>query len=258
MVSTQNRVRGQYRQQDPVSIDRADLRHCSPKMPSRSISCTLLQAWVLGRLYCATGRNSGVVRNIRWRELCCCVGSVMRVKALTLKRPSGVRAGAPSRFTMRRHRSSRSSLGEIHRYFPEWADRPTRDGVLWESDRNSYSAGGYAEEFGYASQAGLPPPARALHGDAERSAQWCSQTGALHPGYPECSKPLDRDKVRPRGAPVSGAQSSGPERVPRPADFRVIRVGHGHSVSTHVGLVREFILLWKVLGIRHLPKPHRF
>ena len=209
----------------------------------------------------------------RGRELCCCVDGVLRVYGAHVERLLRVRVGAPSRFTMRRHRSSRSSLGEIHRYFPEWADRPVRDGVLWESDRNSYSAGGYAEEFGYASQAGLPPPARPLIGDAERSEQWCSQTGALHPGYPECSKPLDRDALRPRGAPFSGAQSSGPECVPPtrpnadeilrpwergPADFRVIRVGQGHSVSTHVGFVREFILLWKVLGIRHLPKPHRF
>jgi len=174
---------------------------------------------------------------------------------------------------MRRHRSSRSSPGDVHRYFPEWADRPVADGVLWESDRNSYSAGGYAEEFGYASQAGLPPAARPLSGDAERSKQWCWQIGALHPGYPECSKPLDRESIRVGGVSLPSEQSSGPRHEAAtcpnadktlapwercPSDFRVIRVGQRHSVRTHFGVARELILLWRVLGIRHLPKPHRF
>ena len=38
---------------------------------------------------------------------------------------------------------------EVHRYFPEWADRPASTGPLLESDHNSYLAGGYSEEFGY-------------------------------------------------------------------------------------------------------------
>src|SRR6185437_1945232 len=36
---------------------------------------------------------------------------------------------------------------EDHRFFPEWADRPPSTESLHEADRNSYLAGGYAEEF---------------------------------------------------------------------------------------------------------------
>lgn len=168
---------------------------------------------------------------------------------------------------MRAHKNSKVSSGaEIHRYFPEWADRPVMDGVLYESDRNSYSAGGYAEEFGYATQPGLPRPARQLVGDAERCRQWRIQIGALHPGYPECSKPLDRDLSRPRGVASADAQSVAPERmsvsrretnetIEPSLGFRVIRVGQRHSIRAHVGFMKELMLLWKVLGIRRLPKP---
>lgn len=81
----------------------------------------------------------------------------------------------------------------IHRYFPEWADRPSGPDAQHESDRNSYLAGGYADEFGYGTEAGLPPPISPLIGDPEESPWWREQIGALHPGYPQCPKPLDRD-----------------------------------------------------------------
>src|SRR5947208_3236 len=103
---------------------------------------------------------------------------------------SGYERRAPEVLAMRKRRSPRSYEGEIHRYFPEWADLPVEEGMQWESDRNSYSAGGYAEEFGYAAQPGLPAPARPLKGDPECSKQWHCLIGALHPGYPECSRPL--------------------------------------------------------------------
>src|SRR5262245_18215066 len=90
----------------------------------------------------------------------------------------------------------RAWRADVHRYFPDWAQLPIQDGTPLEADRNSYSAAGYAEEFGYCTQQGLPPPAPVLEGDPESSGQWCYQTRALHPGYPECGAPVNRDPFR--------------------------------------------------------------
>jgi hypothetical protein len=113
------------------------------------------------------------------------------------------------------------SVSDIHRYFPEWADRPVGPDAQHESDRNSYLAGGYADEFGYGTAAGLPPAISPLTGDPEESRLWREQIGALHPGYPQCPKPLDRDLLEaPRR--VSAAP---PRREPhRGVGFRVIQV----------------------------------
>jgi hypothetical protein len=92
----------------------------------------------------------------------------------------------------RRGRSVRLLKYEFHRYFPEWADRPTRDGVAREAERNSYLAGGYAEEFGYLACPDSQLAFRALPRDPERSLLWRAQIGAVHPGYPECPTPLAR------------------------------------------------------------------
>lgn len=161
---------------------------------------------------------------------------------------------------MRKRTHSRFYEGEIHRYFPEWADRPVKDGLQWESDRNSYSAGGYAEEFGYAEQPGLPAPARHLNGDPERSKRWLSQTGALHPGYPECPRPLDRDSNV-----VATAESIDAQRAPDhlegaklPAElpgehsryFQVVRVDRYHSVLAHDGFLGQLVLGWKSFRLR--------
>ncbi len=82
---------------------------------------------------------------------------------------------------------------EVHRYFPEWADRPNSSDSLLEADHNSYLAGGYSEEFGYRVQPDRPPVFTLLLEDPERSRQWAFQIGCLHPGYPECPRPADRD-----------------------------------------------------------------
>lgn len=108
-----------------------------------------------------------------------------KVVALTFKNYSEYEWRAHrGAFAMKRHRSSRSYGTEIHRYFPEWADRPVGDGVLWESEQNSYPAGGYAEEFGYAAQLGLPAPAKHLNGDPECSKHWRTQIGGPPPRLP--------------------------------------------------------------------------
>ena len=80
---------------------------------------------------------------------------------------------------------------ELHRYFPEWADRPATVGRQLEADRNSYLAGGYAEEVGYREQRGYRAIGR-LDGDPENSYLWHAAIGGLHPGYPEYATPRDR------------------------------------------------------------------
>ena len=115
-----------------------------------------------------------------------------------------------------------TSLSDIHRYFPEWADRPVGPDTQHESDRNSYLAGGYADEFGYGAHDGRPPAIAPLDGDPENSRLWREQIGALHPGYPQCPKPLDRygfetPRVLLTARPVRGEPHAG-------VGFRVIQV----------------------------------
>jgi hypothetical protein len=114
------------------------------------------------------------------------------------------------------------SVSDVHRYFPEWADRPVGPDMQHESDRNSYLAGGYADEFGYGAHAGRPPAIAPLVGDPEESRWWREQIGALHPGYPQCPKPLDRHRFEaPRAlfaAPPSRTETHAT------VGFRVIQV----------------------------------
>ena len=89
-------------------------------------------------------------------------------------------------------------LGEVHCFFPEWADRPVSRELLPEFDRNSYSAAGYAEEFGH--RAGADDTSLEPHPtqEPESCPEWHVQSGGLHPGYPECPRPSDRDRPRAR------------------------------------------------------------
>ncbi len=85
---------------------------------------------------------------------------------------------------------------DVHRFFPEWADRPQSADRLLEADHNSYLAGGYSEEFGYRVRPGLPADFQPLEGDPDQSGQWGVQIDCLHPGYPECPRPADRGTQR--------------------------------------------------------------
>lgn len=115
------------------------------------------------------------------------------------------------------------SLSEIHRYFPEWADRPTGPDAPHESDRNSYLAGGYADEFGYGISLGHLPAIAPLKGDPEGGRLWREQIGALHPGYPECPTPLERyGRERPHDTHAGGIAPVCPRAT---GEFRVIQVG---------------------------------
>jgi len=118
---------------------------------------------------------------------------------------------------------------EDHCYFPEWADRPPAGESMREADRNSYLAGGYAEEFGH--RAPLTHNAAPAI-PAEEDDEWRVQAGCLHPGYPECPRPLDRvlaaddgkagheqrRTVRPLSQPKAG-----------PPALRVILVGRARG-----------------------------
>lgn len=139
---------------------------------------------------------------------------------------------------------------EIHRYFPEWADRPVGPDAQYESDRNSYLAGGYADEFGYGASAGLPAIAP-LDGDPEDSRLWREQIGALHPGYPQCPKPLDRFRFE-----VTREVSAQRPCEPRARiGFRVIQVGpRAPAPLLHAALRLKVIsfLTERLIRRRHL------
>jgi hypothetical protein len=151
----------------------------------------------------------------------------------------------------------------IRSYFPEWANRPAQDGTPLESDHNSYMAGGYAEEFGYDPQQGEPPALPPLDGDPEQSQLWCVQIGGLHPGYPECPRPVDRDAVQPgdpwaaRAQPsvviagTGGGYRTGDASQRQPVDFTAIRVGErGHTERKHHWLPVALTSRWREFRIR--------
>lgn len=150
------------------------------------------------------------------------------------------------------------SVSDLHRYFPEWADRPPGPNTQLESDRNSYLACGYADEFGYGAYAGRPPAIAPLDGDPEGSILWREQIGALHPGYPQCPKPLDRYR---REAPRELFAARQPLAVRRAAvAIGVIQVGRGDQpalaqapfwrMALRIGVVS--LLAERLIRRRHL------
>lgn len=148
------------------------------------------------------------------------------------------------------------AVSEIHRYFPEWADRPPGPDTQRESDRNSYLAGGYADEFGYGALAGRPPAIDPLAGDPEDSRLWREQVGALHPGYPQCPKPLERDGLETVREVFLARH---PRRAREVVGFRVIQVGSrgqasgGHSLWQAVLRVEALsFLAERLIRRRHL------
>ena len=150
-----------------------------------------------------------------------------------------------------------SAPNELHRYFPEWADRRPRNGTPREAVRNCYLAGGYAEEFGYCppadSLAALPP----LAGDPEHSLYWYVQIGALHPGYPQCARPAERfDRDQRPSAPywaraeaIACAHASARASVHKTeVEICAVQVGHSDR-NPNIG-AHGLALLWKELRIR--------
>ncbi|MFI4909157.1 MAG: hypothetical protein ACHQHL_13770 [Steroidobacterales bacterium] len=153
-------------------------------------------------------------------------------------------------------------VSEIHRYFPEWADRPVGPDTQQEADRNSYLAGGYADEFGYGAHAGGPPAIDPLTGDPENSRLWREQVGALHPGYPQCPKPLDRYGLEPPPAVFVPRRS---REAPRDVvGFRVIQIGPPGRKARKQASLRQLVLRLGLLSFmaerlirrRHLNDVH--
>lgn len=126
-------------------------------------------------------------------------------------------------------------MNDLHRYFPDWADRPSGPDAQHESDRNSYLAGGYADEFGYGTSPGEPPAIAPVDGDPEGGRLWHEQIGALHPGYPECPKPLDRFAREPSQV-ASVLRRLGPMPRHAPAALRVIQVRRDREPVRHAPL----------------------
>lgn len=148
-------------------------------------------------------------------------------------------------------------LNENHCYFPEWADRPGISGPPVEADHNSYLAGGYSEEFGYRASLDQPPVFLPLEGDPDSDRLWYVQVAGLHPGYPECARPDDRERFRrngkrggmedpraPRATPIYARDLAG--RSPRPAQpIHVIRVGElARKAAHHDGLATRLTSFW--------------
>lgn len=101
---------------------------------------------------------------------------------------------------------------ETCRYFPDWADRPVTEGTYREAARNSYAAGGYAEEFGYLAHRDWRA-APALVEDPEGCDRWHIYIDGLHPGYPERPRPGDRDSGPTRDDDATEAGGA-PRRQP--------------------------------------------
>lgn len=92
---------------------------------------------------------------------------------------------------MRVPATSRQHFGEQRRYFPDWTDLLVESGIELEADRNSYLAGGYAEEFGYRAQADYSRGVPLLDGESpELCSEWRCQAGGTHPGYPLRAHPF--------------------------------------------------------------------
>ncbi|HEX7115306.1 MAG TPA: hypothetical protein VF193_09250 [Steroidobacter sp.] len=102
-------------------------------------------------------------------------------------------------------------LSENRRYFPDWTRRRLESGPELEADRNSYLAGGYAEEFGYRPLAGGSRGVPVL-GDTppEQCPEWLCQALATHPGYPIRPHPLE---LEPQELGWLAGQAVG-ERIP--------------------------------------------
>lgn len=146
-------------------------------------------------------------------------------------------------------------MAEEHLFFPEWADRPASSEALPEADHNSYLAGGYAEEFGHRCRASMP---RMASPAAEEDGAWRVHKGCLHPGYPECPRPLDRDfRGAVRGATATLARVEARDKPPRAsAAYRVLIVGRDSANRFgHAVLLAGIARLWKALSIRRRGLP---
>jgi hypothetical protein len=162
---------------------------------------------------------------------------------------------------MRVERSFRWPPEGTHRFFPEWADLPARRGPQWESDWNSYLAGGYAEEFGYHLQPGFWTGFPVIAPLPEQSEEFLAEIGALHPGFPECPRPGDRDcdtpvrdgaprETRPTVQARVASENTGTSEHWR-GQFKVIVVRRESGGKPHLRLALTLMARWAEFRIRH-------
>lgn len=157
-------------------------------------------------------------------------------------------------------------LDEVHRYFPEWADRPDSGDSLLEADHNSYLACGYSEEFGYRVRPDRAPVSPLLFEDPEHNRQWAVQIGCLHPGYPECPRPAARESGDAIGGdghsqrPCAGLGSQDRMSLPasRPISEALIRVVRVSRSGTEGGVLSSIAALRARLRIRLRIRNHGF
>lgn len=130
---------------------------------------------------------------------------------------------------------------ETCRYFPDWADRPVSPGSFHEAERNSYAAGGYAEEFGHR--------ARQIWDAAPLDGRLVYVEG-LHAGYPECPRPCDgvAEADEPRHPQQRRAEQSSPQTS---RDTRTIRVGNAPRDRDARKPFAALLLKWHELRVRH-------
>ena len=110
---------------------------------------------------------------------------------------------------MRLEPDSPRRADEERRYFPDWTEPLVEGCEEIEADRNSYLAGGYAEEFGYRAQPDASRHVPVLDGELpEESEEWHHQAGSTHPGYPIQPRPLvtDGEQTENFSAAASKAQ----------------------------------------------------
>lgn len=157
--------------------------------------------------------------------------------------------------TMGDTREIEPEMTDEHLFFPEWADRPSSTETLREADHNSYLAGGYAEEFGHRVR---EPVLGTAAPPSEEDEEWRVQIGCLHPGYPECPRPLDRDSLGKSRAAAAVLPDAQPGDVPYKisAGYRVIVVDRNSAdrlryTAFAAGLAR----MWRALSIRRHKLP---
>jgi hypothetical protein len=153
-------------------------------------------------------------------------------------------------------------LNEQRRYFPDWTERLPEIPSELEADHNSYSACGYAEEFGYRAQPGYSRGILLIDGEVpELCSERYAQARATHPGYPLKPRPVAGELDVPADAYVHEVSSvREPQDSGRHGGIIVVsnrlRVSKRHAVARKVVLLSfqltsAVILLRWLFGRRH-------
>lgn len=163
---------------------------------------------------------------------------------------------------MRLEPDSPQRTGEQRRYFPDYTRRLLEIHEELEADRNSYLAGGYAEEFGYRAEPGSSRGVPVLDGESpEQYAGWLGRAVALHPGYPLRPHPIDEQNVV---AALSEATRQAHYDVGQRGTFvRVTERAYEHqrhrTASRAAAALTRFLAVFVALNwqLTHMQRRHR-